>query len=59
MDKAYMKFWQADFDELIIGFIRETLKTYKCMMNCWLFIKFVKLLELIAIEFVILLSFAT
>ena len=44
----YMKFLQASFnDKLIVGFIGKTLREKslagKTLMNCWLFIKFIKL----------------
>ena len=46
MNKAYMKFLtNKNFDELIVGFIGETLRVKslvcKTLINHWLFIKFV------------------
>ena len=46
MNEAYVS---ENFDKLIVGFIGETLREksliVKTLMNCWPFIKFVKLLH--------------
>ena len=47
MKETYMNVYKQNFDELMKGFIGETLKDKSLvgttLMNCWLFVKFIRI----------------